>query len=100
MNYCCPVCGFEGLEEPPYDEYNEPSYEVCSCCGFEFGVDDDVETEEGKLLAISEAQKLFREKWMSEGCLVFSEYYPKEFQKDGKITKDQLEKQLKNLNVS
>ena len=36
----CPVCGYDQLDEPPYDEYGFPSYEVCSCCGFEYGFDD------------------------------------------------------------
>lgn len=28
--------------EPPYLRYfGSPSYEVCACCGFEFGNDDD-----------------------------------------------------------
>jgi hypothetical protein len=39
-NEICPVCGYE-LDEPPYDEYDYPSYNICSCCGFEYGVTDD-----------------------------------------------------------
>jgi len=35
--YTCPVCGFDGLDEDP----SECSYEICSCCGFQFGVSDD-----------------------------------------------------------
>ena len=37
--YICPVCGFDGLAEEPYGKNNEPSHEVCPCCGFEFGFD-------------------------------------------------------------
>jgi len=36
----CPVCGYDKLEEVPYDEYGYPSHEICSCCGYEFGYTD------------------------------------------------------------
>lgn len=36
----CPVCGYDKLYEPPYDNYGLGSYEICPCCGFQFGVDD------------------------------------------------------------
>jgi hypothetical protein len=56
--FCCPCCGYSGLNkrayerllklpvdavcEPPYSQYfGMPSYDVCSCCGFEFGNDDE-----------------------------------------------------------
>ena len=67
MNYgnTCPCCGWDGLElpayrnlsrasvsddpvRPPYSRYlGYPSYEVCACCGFEFGNDDEPGTGEG-----------------------------------------------------
>ena len=37
--YICPVCGFDALKEPPYDRQGASSYEICPCCGFEFGFD-------------------------------------------------------------
>ncbi len=37
--YICPVCKFDGLKEAAFGPGNEPSYEVCPCCGFEFGFD-------------------------------------------------------------
>ena len=57
LAFTCPCCGFVGLKyrpyanasgvglirglTPPYDTYfGDPSYEVCACCGFEFGNDD------------------------------------------------------------
>ncbi|WP_082472327.1 hypothetical protein [Paenibacillus bovis] len=40
MNNICLVCGYDQLEEPQYVE-EVPSYEICSCCGFEAGFDDD-----------------------------------------------------------
>jgi rubredoxin len=57
--YTCPVCGYAGLDvnpyenmpsvteidwslKPPYTQHwGKASYEVCSCCGFEYGNDDD-----------------------------------------------------------
>ena len=38
----CPVCGYPGLTEPPRSPNSGGgSYEICSSCGFEFGVSDD-----------------------------------------------------------
>lgn len=38
--YTCPVCGFPGLSEPPYDAHGCASFEICPSCGTEFGYDD------------------------------------------------------------
>lgn len=55
--YTCPCCGYNKLEvnpysnmpenphpvqvQPPYeDHWGMASYEICPCCGFEFGNDD------------------------------------------------------------
>ncbi len=43
MKYPCPVCGWPELELPPRGEGGEASFEICPCCGFEFGYDDDSE---------------------------------------------------------
>jgi hypothetical protein len=37
----CPVCGHDGLAEPPRSRSGAGSLEICVCCGFQFGVDDD-----------------------------------------------------------
>lgn len=34
MTYICPVCGYNQLDEPPSD------YNICDCCGTEFGYHD------------------------------------------------------------
>lgn len=36
----CPVCGWDELEEPPYNSYGNASFEICPCCGTEFGYSD------------------------------------------------------------
>ena len=56
----CPVCGFKGLTEPPYDKHGSPSHEICPCCGFEFGF-------EGK-----EDMARFREDWAKKGAPWFT----------------------------
>lgn len=40
MAYHCPVCGYDKLTEKPYDTKGNPSYEICVCCGFQYGYDD------------------------------------------------------------
>lgn len=38
--YNCRICGFE-LEEPPWgDDGRSPNYNICPCCGVEFGYED------------------------------------------------------------
>ena len=41
MKHTCPVCGWPELQEPPRGETGAASFELCPCCGFEFGFDDD-----------------------------------------------------------
>lgn len=67
-NYTCPVCGYGGLYDPPYNERGVGSDEICPCCGFQFGYDD---YPEGPL-----AFKKWRQKWMEEGCIWFSKGRP------------------------
>jgi len=38
--YTCPVCFFDQLTEPARD------YNICDCCGTEFGNDDEIRTHE------------------------------------------------------
>jgi transcription elongation factor Elf1 len=54
--YRCPVCGYAGLYEPPYDVDGAPASSPCHCCGTEFGVDD-------KLHSIVELRK----RWVDAG---------------------------------
>jgi len=63
MRYICPVCGYSDLEEPPYDNSGNPSFEICDCCGFEFGFDDA-----NNSISFDD----YRKKWISEGAKWFS----------------------------
>lgn len=38
MNYTCPVCYYDKLDESPYDETGFGSFNICPQCGTEFGV--------------------------------------------------------------
>ncbi len=55
--YQCPVCGYKGLEAPPYESSGSPSFEICPSCGTEFGY-DDFETDHATL----------RNNWIQSGA--------------------------------
>lgn len=78
----CPCCGFKGLAEKPYinipqisetknkrvpyeNIWGFPSYEVCGCCGYEFGFDDNPGNGEG------ESFEQARQEWINNGCQWF-----------------------------
>ncbi|MCY1691027.1 hypothetical protein OVA29_10375 [Exiguobacterium sp. SL14] len=69
-------------------------------CGFQFGVDDDVEIEDGIFLSRSEAHDLYRSNWIEEGAKVFSPDAFNRGQAQGEpLTPAILEKQLQDLQV-
>ncbi|OFZ18859.1 MAG: hypothetical protein A2Z20_02535 [Bdellovibrionales bacterium RBG_16_40_8] len=58
QKFVCPCCGYDGLDTKPYKDipnppypinltppysnhWGEGSYDVCLCCGFEYGLDDE-----------------------------------------------------------
>jgi predicted amidophosphoribosyltransferase len=55
-NNICGVCGFDRLEEPMYDINGSASFEICPCCGTEFGYHDAVKSH-----------KELREAWIRNG---------------------------------
>lgn len=63
--YSCPVCGYDGLDEPPYidNDVFTGSFEICSCCGFQYGVDD---------LDKGMTHEAYRNQWIKEGAPWFS----------------------------
>lgn len=78
--YICPICGYDKLMDEPYDKDGNPSYEICFCCGFEFGYDDD---SEGITFDI------YRKDWIKQGAKWFDiKYKPEDWS---------IQEQLKNI---
>ena len=55
MTYVCPVCGYSGLELPAAD------FTICSSCGTEFELDDEIRTHDE-----------LRRAWLAAGAPWFS----------------------------
>ena len=55
----CPVCGekSKNKEFRPYDKLGFPSYEICGCCGIEYGFDCESDSTENDW-------KSYRAKWL------------------------------------
>ena len=78
----CPVCHSAELKRKPYETWppppgitgdppyedllGRPSYEVCPCCGFEFGNDDNPGT------AAPVSFETYRAEWQRRGSPRFS----------------------------
>lgn len=91
----CLVCGYKGLEEPPYDELGNSSFEICSCCGFQFGLDD-----EDRDYSKEELYKSYREDWIKDGSKPFSESFPNHLiDLNGSLKAPVLHEQLKALEM-
>lgn len=88
-NYTCPVCGYDKIENPIYDKDGYGTYEICVCCGFEFGCDDYPKKEEAFIK--------WRNNWIIDGCQWFSQSTTKPKVWDPKRQLENL-KQLKNKN--
>ena len=60
--YICPICGYDGLDEPAYDETNnfDPSFEICPNCNCEFGFD----LERGGATADGMTIEKYRQKYL------------------------------------
>ena len=84
MHFTCPCCGYDQLTvapyrdlprppvpagaEPPYEDSLGPaSYDVCSCCGFEFGFDDNPGAS-----ARADSFESYRQDWLDRGAPWFS----------------------------
>ncbi|GGA16758.1 hypothetical protein GCM10008018_71500 [Paenibacillus marchantiophytorum] len=80
MKHICPVCGYDELQQAPYDADGNESFEICHCCAFEFGFDD---IHEGHTF------ESYRNKWMSAGATWFYEQSKPEVW--------ELNQQLKNI---
>lgn len=88
------------MDDVAYYANNDASFELCLCCGFQFGVDDDVEIEDGIFLSRSESHKLYRSNWLKDGAKVFSPYaFNRGQAKDTPLAKTVLEKQLQRIHI-
>lgn len=56
-NYCR-VCGYEPTDAPWGPDGTDPSWEICPCCGVEFGYED----------ATASGVVRFREQWLGAGA--------------------------------
>jgi hypothetical protein len=63
MKHSCPVCGWPELPKPPRHASGGASFELCPCCGFEFGYDDDAQ-------GLTYAQA--RARWIADGMTWWS----------------------------
>lgn len=103
--HVCLVCGFDGLEEPPYYEDYAGSNEICACCGFEYGVDDfDCDEFSHESLndkeIVEKSHLLWRAKWIDKNYILFNPKYFSNELKDGNHMKpEQARMQLKNLSI-
>jgi hypothetical protein len=78
-SYRCRVCGLKRLSQPWGEDGQTPVFEICKCCGVEFGYEDcDVQSV-----------KKFREEWLNDGA--------KWFRLKAKPENWSLEEQLKQI---
>ena len=69
VGHICPVCGYDGLFDAPWDG-SSPSDEICPSCGIHFGFDDGASTDQGFR---NDAYRAWRENWISSGMRWFSQ---------------------------
>lgn len=86
IKHTCPVCGYEGLNEPVRGEKNEPSFEICPSCGVEFGFDD-----------YDSSCKILGEKWFEGGAYWQSRTIQKPKDWDGRRQYNRFLKESKDL---
>jgi hypothetical protein len=81
MKFTCYVCGYPELDHPPRDENGSATFDICSCCGVEFGYED----------ATEESLMRYRERWILNGAKWFEEEY--------KPSDWNLREQLRNIGI-
>ena len=58
QKFICNICGYPNLDRPSRDETGAPSFDICQCCGGEFGYND----------ASQEAEVNYRRNWVLNGA--------------------------------
>ena len=59
----CRICGYRLGFEPWGDDEKTPTYEICPCCGVEFGNEDYT----------AESIREYRDHWIRTGCKWFEQ---------------------------
>jgi hypothetical protein len=63
MTYICPVCGYDALFDPPWQD-DSPSDDICPSCGIQFGYHDVAGgNPEGRKRIYTE----WRQRWIDQG---------------------------------
>ena len=78
-DYACRICGFLQPSLPWGYDGKTPLFEICDCCGAEFGYED----------VTIQSIKQYRDRWLSDGAIFWA---PRE-----KPKKWLLEEQLKQI---
>lgn len=118
QKYICPICGYNKLKEDPYHNGVLASFDICPCCGFEFGVTYGNELdEEMGIYSEEQAIEYYRKIWILTGALWFYEQiYVRDTLPDSDCSEEELKetmeyikrdkpddwdlgKQLKNINI-
>jgi hypothetical protein len=81
VSYKCPVCRYPSMTEPPRD------YNICECCGTEFGADDE---------CLGHAQ--LRRTWILDGMNWFFRSPPFGWDPLTQLKPEDLPKQLRSTN--
>lgn len=61
--FMCPVCGYPSLREPAYSQPDCPSFDICPCCGTQFGYDD-----------AGTPHSVLRQRWVAAGTPWYSKH--------------------------
>lgn len=61
--HCCRVCGLNQRELPWGEDGKIPTYDICPCCGVEFGNEDYT----------LDSTKRYRAKWLGNGAKWFDD---------------------------
>ncbi|MGA7732682.1 MAG: hypothetical protein WCD37_15600 [Chloroflexia bacterium] len=72
----CRVCGLE-QEEPPWgDDGLTPSFDLCACCGVEFGYEDST----------PQSTRKYRSEWIANGARWFAhKFKPQDWNLEGQL---------------
>ena len=60
--HSCPVCGYDRLPRAAYGELGLASFQICPCCGVQFGLDDTMSSHD-----------VLRQDWLRNGAPWYSD---------------------------